>query len=458
MRLLTTLLIIILFSNFLDAQSSKIDFKDEKNIVDTSEFKVKRTCKFIKQLKDLPIFENSLSGLCVYDVERGEYIVEYNSEKYFTPASNTKLFTFYSGLLNIGDKIPVLFYTEKEDSLIVWSSGAPTLLYSAFEDTVAFNFLKNSKKDIYFSDSNFINKRYGSGWAWDDYNDEYSKELTPLSVYGNALNITLFPNGEWTVSPKLFRDSITVQGYGKRFRVKRHEKSNVFDMWLSSSVDTITKEIPFVTSTALSLKLLSDSLHKDVKLLNRGFGSDEISTLYGIESDSIYKVLLQNSDNFLAESVMMMSAMKFGSNDSINTSKIIKSVLKNQLSDLTQQPRWVDGSGLSRYNLFTPQSMVEVLLKIRTKALATDGSLDRIFYLLPTGGKSGTLDGRFSNYPKFIYAKTGTLSNNHNLSGYLVTKSGKILVFSYMNNHYMYKTSTIQKQTDTILKDFYLHY
>ena len=102
--------------------------------------------------------------------------------------------------------------------------------------------------------------------------------------------------------------------------------------------------------------------------------------------------------------------------------------------------------------------MVEILLKIRTKVLETDGNMDKVFELLPTGGNTGTLDGRFKDYSQFIYAKTGTLSNNHNLSGYIVTKSGKLLVFSYMNNHYRYKTSTIQKQTDTILKDFYLYY
>lgn len=457
MRLLNYLLFLLFISFTLNAQSNDPQKLDETKLVDTNKFKVRKKQKLIKQLEKLSVFENSLSGLCVYDVDKSEYVVEYNSDKYFTPASNTKLFTFYSGLLNIGNRIPVLYYTQKEDSLIVWSTGAPTLLYSAFNDSTAFNFLKNTDKNLYFSDSNFLNKRYGLGWAWDDYNDEYSKEFTPLSVYGNALQITLYPNGEWTVNPKQFKDSIQVKGYGNKFRVKRHEKNNTFEMWLTSSKDTLTKEIPFVTSTSLSLKLLSDSLNKSIELINRNFNEDEISVLYGIESDSIYKVLLQNSDNYLAESVMMMSSFDLGSKDSIKTSKQIKSVLENQLSDLTQEPRWVDGSGLSRYNLFTPQSMVEVLLKIRAKALETDGNMERVFELLPTGGR-GTLEKRFADYPEFVYAKTGTLSNNHNLSGYLVTKSGKLLIFSYMNNHYRYKTSTIQKQTDTILKDFYLYY
>jgi D-alanyl-D-alanine carboxypeptidase/D-alanyl-D-alanine-endopeptidase (penicillin-binding protein 4) len=457
MRFFLTLLILSTITISLNAQSTN-SAVDETELVNTNKFKVNNSHRLVKQLKKLPVFENSYSGLCVFDVEKGEYLVEYNSDKYFTPASNTKLFTFYSGLENIGDKIPVLFYTENADSLIIWGSGSPTLLYSVFDDSTAFNFLNNSEKEIYFSESNFLNKRYGSGWSWDDYNDEYSKELTPLSVYGNAVKVTLYPNGEWIVNPKQFRDSIEVLGYGDRFKLKRKEKENRFEMWLTNSKDTLTKEVPFITSTALSLKLLSDSLKKDVTLINRGFDNDEISTLYGIEADSIYKVLLQKSDNYLAESVMMMSAENLGQRDSIKMSLQINTVLDTLLSDISQRPRWVDGSGLSRYNLFTPQSMVEILLKIRTKVLETDGNLDKVLELLPTGGNTGTLDGRFKDYPQFIYAKTGTLSNNHNLSGYIVTKSGKLLVFSYMNNHYRYKTSTIQKQTDTILKDFYLYY
>ena len=34
-------------------------------------------------------------------------------------------------------------------------------------------------------------------------------------------------------------------------------------------------------------------------------------------------------------------------------------MLENQLKDIKQQPRWVDGSGLSRYNLFSPMSFVD---------------------------------------------------------------------------------------------------
>jgi D-alanyl-D-alanine carboxypeptidase/D-alanyl-D-alanine-endopeptidase (penicillin-binding protein 4) len=456
MRVLIIFLILFSFSSTVTAQQNT-SISGENNLVITSKFKVRNSHKLVKQLKRLPIFKNSLSGLCIYDVEKGEYIVEYNSERYFIPASNAKLFTFYSGLINISDRIPALYYMVNGDSLLVWGSGAPTLLNSEFEDSVVFNFFKNTNKEIYFSEANFNNKRYGLGWAWDDYTDEYSKEITPLPVYGNAVIVIQYPNGRWTVNPKQFKDSIEVKGYGSKFKLKRVEKENRFELWLSNSEDTLTKEVPFVSSVEMNLRLLSDSLHKKINLIDREL-SEEVQVFYGMKTDSIYKIMLQDSDNYLAESVLMMSALGLSQKDRIKTSLQVKKILSNQLEDIAQQPRWVDGSGLSRYNLFTPQSMVEVLIKIRKKVLETDGNMKRVFDLLPTGGKTGTLKNRFTDYPEFIYAKTGSLSNNHNLSGYLVTKSGKLLIFSYMNNHYRYKTSTIQKQTDVILKDFYLYY
>ena len=222
MRFFLSLTLIFAFNLFSSAQT----VINEDDLIVHKKFKVTNTKKLIRQLNSLAVFENSLSGLCIYDVRKGKYILEYNSDTYFIPASNTKIFSFYSAIKNIGNNIPALYYTETKDSLIVWGSGSPTLLYSEFNDSCAFQFLNNSQKQIYFSSNNFQNKRYGSGWAWDDYNDSYAKENSALSVYGNAIRVTLFPNGEWTVNPKIFRDSIKVNLNEDFFRLKRDEKKN----------------------------------------------------------------------------------------------------------------------------------------------------------------------------------------------------------------------------------------
>ena len=80
----------------------------------------------------------------------------------------------------------------------------------------------------------------------------------------------------------------------------------------------------------------------------------------------------------------------------MNDAKIIDTLLKTDFKDLPQKPRWSDGSGLSRYNLFTPQDLIAIFNKMKN-----DFGMDRIKVILPTGG-----EGTFSSYYK---SETGYL-------------------------------------------------
>jgi D-alanyl-D-alanine carboxypeptidase/D-alanyl-D-alanine-endopeptidase (penicillin-binding protein 4) len=131
----------------------------------------------------------------------------------------------------------------------------------------------------------------------------------------------------------------------------------------------------------------------------------------------------------------------------MSTPDIIDYMIKNHLSDLPDKPQWVDGSGLSRQDLFTPASIVKLCEKIYDEV----NDEERLFNLLPQGGKTGTLKNYFKSDKPFVFGKTGTLSNVHNLSGYLKTKSGKTLIFSFMHNNYVRPTADIRKEMERIL-------
>lgn len=75
-----------------------------------------------------------------------------------------------------------------------------------------------------------------------------------------------------------------------------------------------------------------------------------------------------------------------------------------------------DGSGLSRSNLVTPQSLVETLAVMHDRAGA-----ETFFGTLPVAGQRGTLKNRFHNTVAYgkVRAKTGTLLGVRSLSGYL---------------------------------------
>lgn len=208
--------------------------------------------------------------------------------------------------------------------------------------------------------------------------------------------------------------------------------------------------IPFRSTTDVVIDLLSDTLKREVAeaavLL-----SDEAKTFKSVPVDSLFKVMMQESDNFIAEQLLLQCAAVVS--DSLKPDIAIKYVTEKWLADLPDKPRWVDGSGLSRYNLFTPRSVAVLWDKIYAQV-----PTERLFRLLAVGGERGTIKNWYKNESPYIFGKTGTLSNNHTLSGYLRTRKGKVLIFSLMNNNYLATTNDVRKRMEKILFTIYTRY
>ncbi len=390
------------------------------------------------------LFQNHI-GLFVYSPEERKTIIDFNAEKYFTPASNTKIFTLFSSLQIIGDSIPALRYVEKDDSLIFWGTGDPSFLYpEVYQNRSVYNFLRDHINPLYYSASNFHDEYFGPGWAWDDYNYSYSPERSALPIYGNMLTITDSIGEIPMVSPAYFQDSLSISTtIQSKKRGTRQIANNRLMFYSAEDTSALTKQIPFHVTPSLITNLLQDTLHREVVLFNKNLPK-EAKTLYSVPADSIYKVMMQESDNFIAEQLLQVCAGLVS--DTLNSEIAIEYVKKNYLFDLPDQPNWVDGSGLSRYNLFTPRMIVKLWEKILLLV-----PRERLFPLLAIGGKAGTVKNNYKSDTPYIFGKTGTLSNNHCLSGYLVTRKGKLLIFSFMNNNYTVPTSEIKKNMETVL-------
>jgi serine-type D-Ala-D-Ala carboxypeptidase/endopeptidase (penicillin-binding protein 4) len=78
--------------------------------------------------------------------------------------------------------------------------------------------------------------------------------------------------------------------------------------------------------------------------------------------------------------------------------------------------------------------------------------------LLATGGESGTIKNYFKADKPYIFGKTGTLSNNYSLSGFLITEKGRTLIFSWMNNNYPTTVTGLRKSMEPVLKSIHDHY
>ncbi|MFA5620194.1 MAG: D-alanyl-D-alanine carboxypeptidase [Weeksellaceae bacterium] len=393
--------------------------------------------EWVRKHLESDFYKNQFTGFYLFDPETGQVLEDYNGEKYFTPASNVKIMTLYSALKVLGDSIPALRYERKNGNLYIEGTGDPTFLNPDYKlVSKALDFMKKEEGDIYLYLGKFEDTRLGLGWSWEDYEKNFSPERSEFPMYGNVATIQR-TKGKTSVFPMTLADSVEYQ----ESIFNRAFLDNKF--YVGSGTGTSVK-VPFVTKNELIRQLLSDAVGKEV-ILNDEPISKNAETLFSLPSELVYKRMMEMSDNFLAEQVLLMVSGKVS--NSLNTQKAINYIKTKYLSDIPQDPVWVDGSGLSRYNLFTPKDMVYVLEK-----LYKEFPEDKLFGMFAVGGKTGTLKRNYGGVRPYVYAKSGTLSNNYTLSGYLITNSGKTLIFSIMNNHYQKENWQVRQKTQQLLE------
>ncbi|MDO6434264.1 D-alanyl-D-alanine carboxypeptidase [Flavitalea sp. BT771] len=387
--------------------------------------------------------ESAQVGICLYDPASATYLYEQQSNKYFIPASNTKLFSLYAGLKYLGDSLVGVRYRETDTAIFLVPAGDPSFLHPAYSSQPVMDFLKRTKKPLWLTDANWQEKPLGRGWAWDDYNDDYMPERSALPVYGNVIrwvedttsaSFYTIPDISWEVrfSPDTMK---------KSFYVERDLNRNAFEITEGKEKQK-TQDVPFITEgTASAAVLLKDTVGRAVFTRHQLPGPDHRSDvvpggahdplLHVIHSrpvDSLFRPMMYRSDNFFAEqTLLMVSNERLGR---MNEARIIDTLLRSDLKDLPQRPYWVDGSGLSRNDLFTPRDFVWLLNKMKDEF-----GLPRLKGILPTGG-TGTLSSYYKKDSGYIYAKTGSLTGVVALSGFLITQKDHLLIFSILiNNH-----------------------
>lgn len=447
---------------------------------------------------------NAHVGITVYDPETGKYLYDHQGDKYFVPASNTKIPTCYAAMKYLGDSVLAMRYAipvnketgEPLNILVIQPTGDPTFLSEDFPNQPAFEFLrkkwKNEKYAAAIMDTSWREQALGSGWAWNDFQNDYMAERSSFPIFGNVLKIRVQDSINWIGKevwhnihqPNFFKTQShyfdTIINAVIRPKEKKAINSQLLrvniirDLGLNGFRAVSSKQkftgstITFATHKLFTvLNVLKDTfetgfgfVHAPVSKYEYPYESPhgdigylfikEWKALYSQKMDSLLKIMMHRSDNFFAEqALLMVSNLKLGI---MNDAEIVNYISKNDLKDLPQKPRWADGSGLSRYNLFSPRDFVTILNKMKNEF-----GMERLKVILPTGNE-GTLEGRYKKDSGYIYAKTGTLSGVVALSGFLYTRKNKMLIFSMLVNNHQASATKVRDALEKFLGELSLKY
>ena len=275
------------------------------------------------------------SGVMIKDLSSGKVLFEKNADQYFMPASNMKLLTFLEANRILGSQIPSFKYRETKDTLFFWGTGDISNLHPSIKNTALRDFLAASSKVVVYGAPLKPIPVMGSGWAWDDYNDHYSAEISDMPLYANLVNFSASEK-RWKILPDAFE---AVAKTGSTLEVRRNRLKNQFELPVLQTEKYGAQDVPFITSPDMTAFLLTDTLHKSVETMPLAVHPDA-RIFYAGKMDSLYLPMLHESDNAVAEQLLVMIAAEKG----WDPTQVIENLKKEPGNEFLRDIRWVDGS------------------------------------------------------------------------------------------------------------------
>jgi len=380
------------------------------------------------------VFQGAQVSVSIFDLEQKKEVVSLQSDKKILPASTIKLVPFLGALQTFGFSLPALHYKKQDGRFYFWSTGYPLLGYPSRANDDVLTFLKKQKDSLFYLPRPMTSPALGSGWAWDDVSYAFSAKKSSFPFHGNLVQISSSPES----------DRLRFSPPGFEQRIPYTQKQEYYELLVDDQIHQLSRtkadtlSLPFTPSDSLFVQLMQDAITTPIyKGYKQEVSLDGYKTLTTTKT-LLYKALLHDSDNLVAESLVLMLCGT--SQWELNTQQGLL-LLYQRNKTLKPQFQQVDGSGLSRYNLASPRGLQETLGTIYEMI----GSRD-IKTLFPQANSEGTLTPYAPQHNlKFVYAKSGNLRNNHVLAGYIFTDTKKPFSFVISVNNYTGDKKAIQE-------------
>lgn len=443
-----------------------------------------------------PEIRHARLGVLIVDPERGDTLYSRDAGKLLVPASNQKIVTSALSLDALGPdfrfRTPILARGAIRDStlegdLLVVGRGDPSvsdrmagdamLPLLSIADSLRERGIKRVRGRVLAEGDAFPDANVGWAWEYDDLSTSSGAAIDEL-LFNEGIATVLVRGAEHPGGAPLVRTSpaktfprvrvealTVVRGTGRDSTaqitaVKDSVRGEVVIAGTIPPGDSVALTVTYRDPREAFLAALREALHmRGIAVADSAPSVSSVAalplaarveTLFVAQSPPLSQILaafMKPSQNQIGEMLFKTVALQ---RTDTGTARVARRLAAERLRAWGASPDgflvW-DGSGLSRQDLISPETLVKVLDAMRR------GQHFLVYYdALPVAGIDGTLRTRMRSTvgEANVRGKTGTLSNVRSLSGYVTTADGRQLIFSVLANHYLVPTDYITRVQDSI--------
>jgi len=459
----------------------------------------KSIVSFVASATQSSALRHATWALYAEDIESGKVLVNTNAEKSLAPASGLKLFTSAAALELLGSDFKFetqLFYRGRlaangqlDGDIIIRGSGDPTLgsalvpgsmtmedLLQNWVKTIRNAGIRSISGSVIADATLFEDSPIPGNWLWVDMGNYYGTGVSALSINDNLYTLVFQPGIKpgspakvLRTEPKLPKLQFDNQmltgkpGSGDNGYIFRAPNANIATLrgTIPAGVDEFSIKGSLPDPAFLYANTLRDHLNQNgitvyrpAQKINKSIHYNDVTLLvstYSPRLSEIVEVLNKRSVNHIAEQLLFALSV-----DSIRSGKRavgLKRIKKflTGLSIDTGALNLEDGSGLSPNNLISAKMMAQLLGKMEKRR-----SFEAFYNSMSLAGDPDDVGffksfGRNSVIEKKCRIKSGLIQGVRSHSGYLTTKSGRLIAFSFIANNLTKSYRKIDKIHETLL-------
>jgi D-alanyl-D-alanine carboxypeptidase/D-alanyl-D-alanine-endopeptidase (penicillin-binding protein 4) len=427
---------------------------------------------------------------------RGDTLYSHNAGKLFMPASNQKILTSAVALAQLGPDYryrtsfvahgPIEGGVLQGDLGIVGRGdpsvsdhmrGDAMLPLLEIADTLAARGIQRVRGKLLAEGNAFPDAVLGFGWSWSDLEEEYSAATDELlfnegftnvivragARAGDSVRVETRPTRSWpmvrvsavTVAPVVMPADTTLPRPPRpALEIRKDTLSG--DVLVSGTIvagDSATLVVTHRDPAAAYVAAFREALAiRGITISDEAIPSATADTIVTLTSPPLREILppfMKPSQNQIGEMLFKTLGLERDSMK-VGTAAAGRRVVEKQLLAWGAVPSGFvvrDGSGLSRYDYISPETIIHVL-----DAMRGDTAFAVFYAAMPIAGVDGTIRGRMRGTPAAanVRAKTGSVAQARSLSGYVVALSGDTVTFSILANNWNVPAGRVTAAADSI--------